>query len=63
MTEDELRRRIGMYGDIPFEWIALRQAYILSSHEPIILNMGDHFVFFGVTMALAWAEREAERML
>ena len=64
MTEDELRRRLGMYGEIPFDWIALRQSYLFSEHRPIMLNQGgDYEEPFGVTLALRWGERLAEEAL
>jgi hypothetical protein len=57
------------YRDVPYEWMALRLAYRASSHAPLTVTLGVNG-FGGVTespltvgLTLAWAEREAERLL
>lgn len=48
-------------GPIPFHWLALRDAYEASEHEPIMLNQGDPIeVPFTIDFAIEWAERLAE---
>jgi hypothetical protein len=70
INEYELRRRLGLGPDTDFDWVALRGAYRMSSHEegqpngPIILNKGTTFEEpFGVTLALAYGERLADEWL
>ena len=56
MTESELRRRLGM--EVPFAWLALREAYQSSVHEPIILNQGTQWEEpFGPSLTVEWAAR------
>ena len=62
MTESELRRRIAAYG-VPFELLALRDAYRGSIHQPLKVNMGDHEEVLTVAAALRWAEHRARATL
>lgn len=54
---------------IPYDWMALRMAYTMSVHEPIVVTVGiDGYGGvvespFTVELALAWANRRAEEVL
>ena len=56
MNESELRRRLGM--EVPFEWLAMREAYQASVHEPIILSAGTRWAEpFSPRLVEEWAAR------
>lgn len=60
MSADDLRVRLG---DVPFEWLAYRDAYRSSVHHVVtITDLGGERPFT-VYDAIAYGEREAARLL
>lgn len=64
MTEDELRRRLGMGPSMEYDLQALRLAYTASRHEPLRIYLGDfRWTVFTVDRAIDYGNRLMTEMI